>query len=139
VVGVGDPVLVVSHFEVRLRRHWVQLPQETAQGTITVCPTSISPTSLPTAITSATHSWPIANGPRNGTRPQMQATTGSIAPTAIPACIRRETGRWIGKVSPSQRAATNGRTIASPGSSRRGGSTSPQASRPLRTSCSCRI
>ena len=61
-------------------------------------------TPLPTARTRATHSWPIANGPLNGTRPE-QPTTGSMARTAIPACIRRDTGRWIGRVSPSQRPA----------------------------------
>ena len=95
-------------------------------------------TPLPTSRTCATHSWPIANGPLNGTRPQMQPTTGSMARAAMPACIRRDTGRWIGRVSPSQRAATKGRTIASRGSLRVGASRSRQARRPLRMNASSR-
>jgi len=44
----------------------------------------------------------------NGTRPQMQPTTGSMARTAIPACISRDTGRWIGTVSPSTARSDEG-------------------------------
>ncbi len=61
------------------------------------------------------HSWPIANGPAKGTAPQMWATAGSITPAFSPACSARETRRWTGSVSPSQRPTTIGRTIASDG------------------------
>jgi hypothetical protein len=44
----------------------------------------------------------------NGTRPRMQPTTGSMARAAMPARISQDTGRWIGRVSPSQRPATEG-------------------------------
>ena len=131
-------LVVVAHLDVRPRRHGSQVPQETAHGTTTVWPTRTCCTPLPTARTCATHSWPIANGPLNGTRPQMQPTTGSMARTAMPACSRRDTGRWIGTVSPSQRAAMNGRTIASPGSLRIGASRSRHASLPLRMNASSR-
>jgi hypothetical protein len=57
---------------------------------------------------------------------------GSMTLAARPACITRDTGRWIGTVSPSQRAAMKGRTIASLGSRKAGAARSLQASLPLR-------
>src|SRR5699024_6551368 len=92
----------------------------------------------PTCRTSATHSWPIAKGPWNGTLPQMLPTTGSMTPKAIPACIARETGRWMGRVSPSQRPATKGRTIASVGSWSSGALRSPHSNTPERRKRSSR-
>src|SRR5204862_75729 len=83
-------------------RQRVQVPHDTAHGTTTVCPTPTRATSAPTAMIWATHSWPMATGPLNGTLPQMQRTTGSTSRSAMPACKARETGRWIGSVSPSQ-------------------------------------
>src|SRR3954451_1692570 len=130
--------VVVEHLDVRPRRQRSQEPHETAHGTTTRSPTRTRSTLEPTATTSATHSWPIANGSLKGTLPHMHATTGSIARSAIPAWSARDTGRWIGSVSPSQRAATNGRTSASPGSASVGGSRSCQARRPLRSRWSSR-
>jgi Transcriptional regulator LmrA/YxaF-like, C-terminal domain len=46
-------------------------------------------------------SWPMPKGPWNGTSPVMEATTGSIRPTLIAACIGRETLRCRATVSPS--------------------------------------
>jgi hypothetical protein len=63
------------------RRHRAQEPQDTAHGT-TAWPTRTWRTPAPTASISATHSWPIANGPRNGTGPQIEPTTGSITPSS---------------------------------------------------------
>src|SRR5215212_8788739 len=62
-------VVVVAHFEVRPRTQRSHVPQDTAHGTTTTSPIRIFRTSGPTAMTSATHSWPIANGPLNGTCP----------------------------------------------------------------------
>lgn len=106
------PRVVGAHLEVSPARQRWQVPQETAQGTTTVWPIRIRRTPDPTATTSATHSWPIGKGPWKGIFPQMAATIGSTRPSAIPACSARETGRWIGRVSPSQRPARNGRTTA---------------------------
>src|SRR6478672_6687416 len=71
------PEVAAAHFDVSPRRQRGHEPHDTAQGTTTRCPTRVDSTSAPTATTSATHSWPIANGPLNGTLPQMQPTTGS--------------------------------------------------------------
>lgn len=113
-------------------------PQETAQGTTTRWPVRMLRTRSPMAITSATHSWPIGKGPANGRRPQIQPTTGSTSRAAMPICSARETGRWSGSVSPLQRPATSGRTIASVGEPSASGSRSRHRSRPLRTKTSSR-
>src|SRR5699024_2508416 len=122
----------VGHLKVRPGGHRSQVRQETDQGTRTRVPGPNSRTPDPTSRISATHSWPIAKGPWKGTLPQMVPTTGSMTPRAIPACMARETGRWMGRVSPSQRPATNGRTIASVGSSSVGAGRSPHSNTPER-------
>src|SRR5918992_733238 len=127
-----------SHVDVRPRTQRGQLPQDTAHGTTTCCPTRSPVTSDPSSTTSATHSCPIGNGPRNGTDPQIRPTAGSTSPSTNPACSARETGRWIGSVSPSHRPARNGRTSASVGSCNRGAARSCQRSRPARSNLSSR-
>ncbi len=126
----ADRVLspAVEHLAVTPRRHSGQLPHEMAHGTTTTWPTERSVTSSPRATTWATHSWPMPNGPWNGTLPRMDPTTGSIRPVRNPTCIARDTGRWIGSTSPSHRLATNGRTIASRGPCRLGASFSRHSS-----------
>jgi hypothetical protein len=131
--------VVVVHLEVSPRRQVSQVPHDTDQGTITVWPTATVRTPAPTAMTSATHSWPMQNGPRNGTGPQMAATAGSIRPTATPACSGRDTGWWMGSVSPSHRPARNGRTSAQPSRSSTGSGAARQSSRPVRRKCNSRI
>src|SRR5690625_1545141 len=119
-VRPGLSALIVEHLADSPRRHSRHVPQETAHGTTTTSPTSRSVTDAPVAVTWAMHSCPIPKGPWNGTGPTIEATTGSIRPALNPACIGRETGRWIGSTSPSHRLATNGRTNASVGSDRDG-------------------
>jgi hypothetical protein len=65
----------------------------------TVWPVRRPVTSVPSATICATHSCPIANGPRNGTRPQMHATTGSID-----ECVGRLDELGVGALSPCELA-----------------------------------
>ena len=68
-VAPGLWATAVEHFAVNPRRHSVQVPHDTAQGTTTTSPTLSLATSSPTSMTWAMHSWPIANGPWKGTEP----------------------------------------------------------------------
>ena len=136
--AASSPTRVVEHLAVMPRRHSVQEPHETAHGTTTICPMARSVTSSPLATTWPTHSCPMPNGPRNGTGPRMEPTAGSIRPSFRPSCSARDTGRWMGSVSPSQRAATNGRTRASRGPVSVGAGFSRHSSRPRRMNCSSR-
>lgn len=124
------PRVVVAHLDVSPRRHGAHSPQETDQGTTTRSPIATPRTASPISTTSATPSWPIANGPANGAAPQMWPTAGSIAPAFRPTCIARVTCRWIGSASPSQRLTTIGRTIASVAACSTGSGRSIHASRP---------
>ena len=90
--AASSPTRVVEHLAVMPCRHWVQEPHETAHGTMTVCPMARSVTSSPVATTWPTHSWPMPNGPRNGTGPRMAPTAGSIRPSFRPSCRARDTG-----------------------------------------------
>jgi hypothetical protein len=54
---------VVEQLAVRPREHSWHSPHDTAHGTTTICPTRMLVTASPTAVTCATHSWPMPNRP----------------------------------------------------------------------------
>ena len=136
--AASSPPVVVEHLEVRPLRHCAQVPHDTAHGTTTVCPTATPRTSVADGHDLRDALVPDRERALERHRAADAADDAVDGADRHPDLQRPRHGTVDREVSPSQRPATNGRTIASPGSRTRGASASRHASRPLRTKASSR-